>query len=551
MRRLLWLSSALVLSCSSQPATDTETEDLHNHPHARADIHLHDADAKLLQTSETVWAFTKTGSVNTSNHTVTWQISAVRGSTDTGNLIVDGFMDVTNDGLGGATIGNIVVNLQSKHHDHHGHKSTDWKTLSSDVADATQNDAATTAYVDAHAVSEHVGKFTENAASGHLVFMDATNNTVFSLVPEKTVPAWTSVPLLFSATFDNTDLDLDVGDDVRVEVIVTFGNSGNNGDSAANVDINGNGVIDPDEDHVRSVATHHDMKVPSATHVNQTPTITDDPSDLATTGTVSVSNPTFNLGATSGTVTLHYDAGASGGSVTNCAHLDSPNTVAQVGGYTYNDLDGIHLVACNTETIHAPTCTPGASGCGWRDGDLVTYTQASWGGDPAIDAGATLLVADFDTVYAATFGVTVGSFSGFTMSFTDAPSVLAYQPSIGPFGPLNGNVLNPISTASGGFGGEVLGLEFNVDFSDAGLLHGTSGLRVGDLTLCGMSGGQAVLNGQTIRQFLAIVNSLLGDTATVMTITDLNTLVGDVNGAFFNGTPSTFAQAHVVNGSCP
>ncbi len=508
----------------------------------------------MLQTSETLWAFTKTGSVNTSNHTVTWTITALRGSTDTGNLIVDGFVEVTNDGLAGATIGNIVVNLQSKrhhHHDHHHHDTGDWKTLSSDIADATQNDAATTAHVVAHACSEHVDVFTENAASGHLVFMDATSNTVFSLVPEKTIPAKTSVPLLFSATFDNSTLDLDVGADVRVEVIVTFGNSGNNADSASHVDINGNGAIDADEDHVRSVATHHAVTVPAVTHVNQTPTITDTPGDLATTGTVSVSNPTFNLGATSGTVSVHYNAGASGGSVTNCAHLDSPNTVAHVGGYTFNDLDGVHLVACNTEPIHATTCTPGTPNCGWRDGELITYTQASWGGDPGIDPGAMLLVADFDTVYAATFGVSVGSFSGFTMSFTDAASVLAYQPSIGPFGPLNGNVLNPISTASGGFGGEVLGLEFNVDFGDAGVLHGTSALRVGDLTLCGFSGGQAVVNGQTIRQFLAIVNSLLGNRPTVMTITDLNTLVGDVNGAFFNGTASTFAQAHVVNGSCP
>ena len=63
------------------------------------------------------------------------------------------------------------------------------------------------------------------------------------------------------------------------------------------------------------------------------------------------------------------------------------------------------------------------------------------------------------------------------MSFTDADSVLAYLGAVGPFAPLNGNVLDPITTASGGLGGEVLGLELNVDFSDANALPGALGCR--------------------------------------------------------------------------
>ena len=38
----------------------------------------------------------------------------------------------------------------------------------------------------------------------------------------------------------------------------------------------------------------------------------------------------------------------------------------------------------------------------WQTGDLTTYGQGSWGGNPGIDAGATLLVPSFNTVYAAT-----------------------------------------------------------------------------------------------------------------------------------------------------
>ena len=183
----------------------------------------------------------------------------------------------------------------------------------------------------------------------------------------------------------------------------------------------------------------------------------------------------------------------------------------------------------------------------WQNGDLITYTQDNWGGHPGIDAGATLLVASYDTVYAASFGaVTVGSVSGFTMSFTDAASVLAYMPSIGPFAPLKASTLNPISTASGAFGGEVLGLEFNVDFSDAGFLPGASGIPFSDLILENFSPFFSPFNGLTVRQFLGDVNTLLGGGSTIFTIAELGTTVGDLNASFSAGTPSAFAQAHLV-----
>jgi hypothetical protein len=187
-----------------------------------------------------------------------------------------------------------------------------------------------------------------------------------------------------------------------------------------------------------------------------------------------------------------------------------------------------------------------ATASSFQVGDLISYTQGSWGGDPLIDGGATLLVAQYDNVYAGSFGiVTVGTASGFTMRFTDASSVLAYEPAIGPFGPLNGSVLNPITTASGGFGGEVLGLELNVDFSDAGVLLGSTGVRLGDLMLANFGAGSP-FNGLTVRQFLGDVNILLGGGSTAFTIGDLGSLVGDVNASFSAGNPSPFAQAHLV-----
>src|SRR5438045_1157627 len=207
------------------------------------------------------------------------------------------------------------------------------------------------------------------------------------------------------------------------------------------------------------------------------------------------------------------------------------------------------LLAC-AGAAHADICGTGCEPQRWQSGDVLTYTQSSWGGDLGIDAGATLLEASFDAVYGAAGGVVVGSASRFVMVFTDADSVRIYQPSIGPFAPLNSSVVNPISTPSGGFGGEVLGLEFNVDFSDAGLLPGASGIRFGDLILENFS-TQPAFNGLTVRQFLGDINTLLGGGSTVFSIADLGTTVGDINASFSAGTPSAFAQDHLVAPASP
>src|SRR6266571_7923576 len=47
------------------------------------------------------------------------------------------------------------------------------------------------------------------------------------------------------------------------------------------------------------------------------------------------------------------------------------------------------------------TCTPGAAGCGWTNGDMATFNQDDWG----VGAGAAglLLVANYDAIYASTF----------------------------------------------------------------------------------------------------------------------------------------------------
>lgn len=506
-----------------------------------AAIKLKHASAHMTLTSDTAWSLEKHGTVDPTNQTVTWTITATQGPTTSGILIVNGTMTVKNTGSAGATIGNIVINLQ-------GRSNNKWVTKSSDIADATQDDAATSAKVVAHASSENLSSFTENAASGHLIFMDAQTNSAFALVPQVTIPAGTTKTLLFTATYDNNVLGLAPGTSTRVEMIVSFGNAAANGPSQSNVDINGNGLIDPDEAHVRSVPSRLGLTVPPQTPSNQTVTLTDALADITTTGTVTITQPTIVLGTTTGTVTVHYDGGASGGTITNCAHLASTTQVSHCGGHNFPMIPGINLTACDTVTVGPHACSPGIPGCGWDPGDVVTYAQDAWGA-PTTTAGG-LLIANMDLVYSAGVEVGIPGSAGFSMRFFDAIAVFSYLPAVGTPAPLTADLIDPMSSSSGELGGNVLALELDVDFSDAHLLGGTSGLAFGDLYVCDLTTATA-LDGMTVRQVLAVGNTMLGGGAGPVSIDDLDALVFALTQAFDGGTPSTFAQQHVFAGSCP
>jgi hypothetical protein len=492
-----------------------------------ASISLSSSSAAVTLTSDAQWTLSKTGSL--SGNTVTWNITATKTATVSGQLVVQGQLTVTNNGSGPATIGNIVANLQTK-------SGGTWKTVSSDVANATLGDDATTAKIHSAASSEGKSSFTENSASGKLEFMDATNNTVFSLVPEVSINPGQSRTLLFQAQYNNNILHLATGTAIRAEVIVSFGNATANGNSTPNVDINGNGQLDWDEARVRSVPSRLGLSVPPQTNGNATPTLTDALSDITTTGTVTHGSVWFNLGATSGTVTTTVNGGASGGTITNCAHLTAPGYTVTSGGFTFTNVNPINLQSCNQQTIGAvTTCTPGDAVCRWHQGDLETHTQFGF------DTSTSWLAA-YDAAYAGSFGeveVGIPGTGGFSARFTSSTRVTDYFVAAGTVGALNADIINPTTTSSGAFGGEVLALELNVDFSST----------FASTHLCGMA--DTSLNGMSVSSVLAIANTLLGGGSNGYTIAAISTLASDLNGAFSGGTPSTFAQDHLYVGACP
>lgn len=496
-----------------------------------------EASASITQTGDTDWTLEKTGSL--SGTTVTWNITATEVATVSGQLRVEGTLVLTNLGDGPAPIGNVVVNLQTR-------VGNTWVSRSSDIANATQGDAATTAAIHAKASSENLGSFTENSASGALTFADALTDAPVSLAPTLVVASDQTRELRYTAVFDNTDalLQLAPGSPVRAEVIVTFGNATVNGNSTPNVDINGNGTIDADEARVRSVPSRLDLTVPSPTDGNGSPTLSDTVDDIAATGDVTFSNVNINLGATSGTVTATVNGGANGGTITNCAHLTSADQTVNSGGSTFTTVQGIDLQACSTINVGGtpPTCTSGAPGCGWDPGDMRTFTQNEYGDGSS--AGGAVVGLNFSATFGGA-GLTIGGAN--TIEFTNANAVFAYLPQTGPAGVLTGSLSDPITSSAGELGGEVLALQLNVDFSAANVLPSTADL--GSLYFCNFTAVPS-LNGQTVGGFLDAANVLLGGGGGSLSPSVTASVAAAVNSAFVDGAPSSFAQTSLQVGPC-
>jgi hypothetical protein len=84
----------------------------------------------------------------------------------------------------------------------------------------------------------------------------------------------------------------------------------------------------------------------------------------------------------------------------------------------------------------------------------------------------------------------------------------------------------------------------NTDFSRAGLLPGT--VPFGDLTVCGVAG----ITNMSVDAFLATANAVLGG-GSGPPVPVLAPVAVQLNAAFFEGSPTVWAQEHLVIGPCP
>jgi hypothetical protein len=172
------------------------------------------------------------------------------------------------------------------------------------------------------------------------------------------------------------------------------------------------------------------------------------------------------------------------------------------------------------------------------DGEFQTYGQGEWPSNPTTNH---LLLVYYQAIY------TNGSLQvgiGFSMFFDSAPAVLDYLPASGPPAALDGSLVDPASTSSGVYGGDVTALHLNVDFSDRGLLPGFSSVHFGDFILKGF--GLYGLNAMKIRDLLPLNDILLGGGSASISIADITAALEQINGAFTTGADTSFAEAHLT-----
>jgi hypothetical protein len=197
-------------------------------------------------------------------------------------------------------------------------------------------------------------------------------------------------------------------------------------------------------------------------------------------------------------------------------------------------------------------CAGPAKSDSFSTGQFVTYTQAGWstGG-----GGTPLLTADYYSVYQGTGGDIIVGVTGtpgqYFLELDSLGAVLDIVPTVGLASALTANQLDP-TILPNVFGGDVVGLALDVDFSKAGLL-GASSTPFGDLVLVNFGPASSpnsvnpfdALNGLTVSQFLAMANTCLGGGSCPLGIENTDEVALDLGAAFEAGTPDAFADDHL------
>ena len=171
---------------------------------------------------------------------------------------------------------------------------------------------------------------------------------------------------------------------------------------------------------------------------------------------------------------------------------------------------------------------------------MLTFTQTDWGDDTTV-AGDAL-----ETNFSGLYGIMLVVGGNVTATFTSAAGVFNYLPAAGPAGALSSNTVNPQTTSAGELGGEVLALTLNTDLSSA--LGNDADF--GSLRICNFTDVPS-LDGQTVDQFLATANMILGGGSGPFSPSVATAVARRLNNAFVNSAPSTFAQQSLVAGACP
>ena len=305
---------------------------------------------------------------------------------------------------------------------------------------------------------------------------------------------------------------------------------------------------------ITNTATHNGVQIGAVT--------IDVPSGFTNVGSLTVAasgGQDWNAELSGSTIILEADHGNdklnSGDFLTVTFTATAPSTT---GDYTWTTLADESVVSSESDwTLEGSQPVVHVSNfCGFHPGDYCTFTQGGWGSTPHGNNPGALLAGFFSTVYPAGFvqvgGDATNNASPWGMRFTSATAVEAYLPEGGTPNKLAADHINPSgspnATASEVFGGQVLALRLNVDFS-ANDIPPTPEGPLGDLDLVNYT--PSSLNGQSIALILSAAELTLsgGNPPTGFTVPDLNHLVDLINNAFNDCTVVTdWANEHLTPG---
>lgn len=178
----------------------------------------------------------------------------------------------------------------------------------------------------------------------------------------------------------------------------------------------------------------------------------------------------------------------------------------------------------STEASATKTVTI-ASSCG----QLRTYTQGGWGASPAGNNPGTYLHANFQSAFGEY--VTVGCYPGkFYVKLTSAQAITDLLPAGGPGAALTAVYTDPASLKNV-LVGQLVALKLSVGFDYADANFGQSSVALGDMIIA-----SGPFKGNTVSDFLAIGEEVLGGCSKDFTPTQIVETATSINENFDNGS---------------
>jgi len=487
---------------------------------------------------------------------ISYTVKVIEGKT-THVLMVKGQLIITNGGQQTPGLTNIDANLQTKVP---GSKFTTKASAIAAAADACrQQQRSPTCF----------GTL-QNSPGSSLTLIDVNGNDVTALLGNVPIPpvrdanntCLDAVKLNYVAEFDTDKLGLTPGQQVRLEMLVTFLGAGARGGSPETVsctlDADCNGVISDDDattcnlnegenNNVRTVPTRNSFTVPTFTPVCANVMKTDDGATSQDPGCAQVSSNSLSAALQrrfEGATDIEQIFGTVSCVINDCQTAIDNEAVLTCGDGRNELIEGSPAAAgiakiCQIEDVTKP-----------EPGDFCTFTQGGWG---AVCRGSNPGCYR-DVFFGSVFPTGVGIGQGvscavglcgqspvldgaplFAAKWTTPLAVQDFLPAGGTPGKLTADLQNPFATSSEVLDGQLLAATLAVAFDDAGMfdmfapfIKNDPTKKLGDLTYQ----GGTPCDGLTVRQALDAAHQFASGAPSPFSASDLNTCLTLLNEGF-------------------